>query len=171
MWVASAAMMLCSWLSYVDRQVLAVLSPTILQATGLNAQRYGEIISAFSIAYMIANPLWGAVLDYVGLRLGMIAAVAIWSVASAAHAGMSGFLGFAACRAFLGLGEGATFPGGFRTSVDSLPPNRQARGMAIAYSGGSPGAIFPAVGGVPAGGPIGWRAAFFVTGLLGALWV
>ena len=34
MWVASAAMMLCSWLSYVDRQVLAVLSPTILQATG-----------------------------------------------------------------------------------------------------------------------------------------
>ena len=31
MWVASAAMMLCSWLSYVDRQVLAVLSPTILQ--------------------------------------------------------------------------------------------------------------------------------------------
>ena len=26
MWVASAAMMLCSWLSYVDRQVLAVLS-------------------------------------------------------------------------------------------------------------------------------------------------
>src|SRR2546426_12817227 len=102
-WVASVAMMLCSWLSYVDRQVLAVLSPTILQATGLNAQRYGEIVSVFSIAYMIANPLWGAVLDYVGLRLGMIAAVAIWSVASAAHAGMSGFLGFATCRAFLGL--------------------------------------------------------------------
>jgi hypothetical protein len=35
-WVASAAMTLCSWLSYVDRQVLAVLSPTILRDTGLN---------------------------------------------------------------------------------------------------------------------------------------
>src|SRR5512138_444577 len=84
MWVASVAMMLCSWLSYVDRQVLAVLSPTILAATILNAQRYGEIVSAFSIAYMFANPFWGAVLDYVGLRIGMIAAVSIWSVASAA---------------------------------------------------------------------------------------
>ena len=167
MWVASGAMMLCSWLSYVDRQVLAVLSPTILQATGLNAQRYGEIVSVFSIAYMIANPLWGALLDYVGLRIGMIAAVAIWSVASAAHAGMSGFLGFAACRAFLGLGEGATFPGGFRASVDSLPPDRQARGMAIAYSGGSLGAIFAPVVVVPVAAAFGWRAAFLGMAALG----
>jgi len=171
MWIASVAMMLCSWLSYVDRQVLAVLSPTILQATSLNAERYGEIVSAFSIAYMIANPLWGAVLDYVGLRIGMIAAVAIWSVASASHAGMSGFVGFAVCRAFLGFGEGATFPGGFRASIDSLPPDRQARGMAIAYSGGSLGAIFAPLVVAPVADKFGWRAAFFVTGLLGALWI
>src|SRR5208283_4390231 len=78
MWIASGAMMLCSWLSYVDRQILAVLSPTILHDVHLSAQSYGEIVSAFSIAYMIANPIWGAVLDYVGLRLGMIAAVLIW---------------------------------------------------------------------------------------------
>ena len=163
--------MLCSWISYVDRQVLAVLSPTILQATNLNAQSYGEIVSVFSIAYMIANPLWGAVLDYVGLRIGMIAAVAIWSVASTSHAWMAGFLGFAVCRGFLGLGEGATFPGGFRASIDSLPPDRQARGMAISYSGGSLGAIFAPVVVVPVAAAFGWRAAFFVTGLLGALWI
>lgn len=171
MWVASTAMMACSWMSYVDRQVLAVLSPTILQATNLTAQSYGEIVSFFSVAYMFANPLWGALLDYIGLRIGMIAAVVIWSVASAAHAGMSGFWGFAACRAFLGLGEGATFPGGFRTSIDSLPPDRQARGMAIAYSGGSLGAIFAPVVVVPVAAAFGWRAAFFVTGVLGALWI
>src|SRR5262245_51988453 len=167
MWVASVAMMLCSWLSYVDRQVLAVLSPTILAATSLNAQSYGEIVSAFSIAYMFANPFWGAVLDYVGLRIGMIAAVTIWSVASAAHAGMSGFLGFAVCRAFLGFGEGATFPGGFRAAMDSLPSARQTRGMAIAYSGGSLGAIFAPIVVVPVADRFGWRAAFFVTGLIG----
>lgn len=68
-WVASLAMMLCSWLSYVDRQILAVLSPLILRDTGLTAQSYGEVVSAFSIAYMIANPLWGSILDYVGLRI------------------------------------------------------------------------------------------------------
>src|SRR5258708_39254503 len=95
MWVASGAMMACSWLSSVDRQILAVLSPTILGDTHLNAQSYGEIVSAFSIAYMLANPIWGAVLDYVGLRMGMVAAVFLWSVASASHAWMAGFIGFA----------------------------------------------------------------------------
>src|SRR5215470_7592733 len=91
MWVASVAMMLCSWLSYVDRQILAVLSPLILRDTGLTAQSYGEVVSAFSIAYMIANPLWGSILDYVGLRIGMLAAVAIWTVASTAHSWVAGF--------------------------------------------------------------------------------
>ncbi|HEV2200337.1 MAG TPA: MFS transporter [Bryobacteraceae bacterium] len=171
MWVASGAMMLCSWLSYVDRQILAVLSPTILRDVHLSAQSYGEIVSAFSIAYMIANPIWGAVLDYIGLRLGMIAAVAIWTVASASHAWMIGFAGFAVCRGLLGLGEGATFPGGFRASMDSLPKDRQARGMAISYSGGSLGAIFAPVVVVPVAQAFGWRAAFLVTGLLGLLWI
>ena len=171
MWVASGAMMLCSWLSYVDRQILAVLSPTILHDVHLNAQSYGEIVSAFSIAYMLANPIWGAVLDYIGLRWGMIAAVLIWTVASASHAWMVGFAGFALCRALLGLGEGATFPGGFRASIDSLPKDRQARGMAISYSGGSLGAIFAPVVVVPVAAAFGWRAAFLVTGLLGASWV
>src|ERR1700687_4884329 len=106
MWVACSAMLVCSWLSYVDRQILAVLSPTILRDTGLTAQRYGEIVSAFSIAYMFANPLWGAILDYVGLWAGMMGGVTIWTIASASHAWMRGFAGFAAVRGLLGLGEG-----------------------------------------------------------------
>jgi ACS family hexuronate transporter-like MFS transporter len=171
MWVPCAAMLVCSWLSYVDRQILAVLSPTILRDTGLTAQSYGEIVSAFSIAYMFANPLWGAILDYVGLRIGMSAAVTLWTIASATHAWMRGFPGFAAARALLGLGEGATFPGGLRTSMDSLPPNRQARGIAISYSGGSLGAIFAPIVVVPVAAHFGWRAAFLVTGALGALWL
>jgi ACS family hexuronate transporter-like MFS transporter len=171
MWVACTAMMLCSWLSYMDRQLLAVLAPTILSDTGLNAQTYGEIVSAFSIAYMIANPLWGSVLDYVGVRMGMMAAVAIWTAASTAHAWMGGFLGFASARAVLGLGEGATFPGGFRTAMESLPPDRQSRGIAIAYSGGSLGAIIAPILVVPVAAAFGWRAAFLATGALGALWL
>jgi ACS family hexuronate transporter-like MFS transporter len=164
-------MMGCSWLSYMDRQVLAVLSPVILADTGLSAERYGDVVSAFSIAYMLANPLWGSVLDYIGLRAGMLAAVALWSAASSAHAFMAGFLGLAAVRILLGLGEGATFPGGLRAAMDSLPPERQSRGIAIAYSGGSLGAILAPVLVTPVAARFGWRAAFLVTGILGAAWL
>jgi ACS family hexuronate transporter-like MFS transporter len=170
-WVVSVAMMLCSWLSYVDRQILAVLSPTILKDTGMTAQSYAEVVSAFSIAYMIANPLWGSILDYVGMRIGMLAAVSLWTVASTAHAWMAGFSGFAAARALLGLGEGATFPGGLRAAMDSLPPDRQSRGIAISYSGGSLGAILAPLMVVPIAQRFGWRSAFLISGGLGAAWL
>ncbi len=171
MWVPVIVMMTCSWLSYIDRQALAVISPMILKDTGLSAADYANAVSAFSIAYMIGNPLWGSLLDYVGLRLGMIVAVGIWSVASASHAWMTGFVGFAAARALLGFGEGATFPGGLRTAADSLPPDRQSRGMGISYSGASVGAIVAPLVVTPIALRFGWRAAFLATGLLGLAWL
>jgi ACS family hexuronate transporter-like MFS transporter len=164
-------MMVCSWLSYIDRQILAVLSPVILDDTGMSAQSYATVVSAFSIAYMIANPVWGSLLDYFGLRLGMLAAVGLWTLASASHSLMAGFWGFAAARALLGFGEGATFPGGFRTAMDSLPKEKQARGLAISYSGGSLGAIVAPLMVVPIANRFGWRAAFLVTGVLGVVWL
>jgi MFS transporter, ACS family, hexuronate transporter len=171
MWIPVTAMMTCSWLSYVDRQALAVISPMILRDTGLSAASYADAISVFSIAYMIANPLWGSLLDYVGLRVGMLAAVGIWTLASASHAWVAGFLGFALARGVLGFGEGATFPGGLRTAADSLPPDRQSRGMGISYSGASLGAIFAPLIITPIALRFGWRAAFLVTGALGAAWL
>lgn len=170
-WWPAAVMMLCSLLSYLDRQTLAVLSPTILSETKLNTQAYGQIVSAFSFAYMIGNPIWGSILDRIGLRLGMILAVGLWTIASGSHALLSGFLGFAAARALLGFGEGATFPGGLRTVTDSLPPGRQSRGLALAYSGGSLGAVLTPLIVTPIAVAFGWRAAFLVTGVAGVIWL
>jgi MFS transporter, ACS family, hexuronate transporter len=171
MWVPSTVLMLSSLLSYVDRQVLAVLSPTILHDTGLSSAAYTDALSAFSIAYMIANPLWGSIMDSVGLRTGMFIAVAIWTVASVSHAWVAGFIGFAVARTVLGLGEGATFPGGLKTAMEALPPDRQARGMAIGYSGASLGAIITPLIVTPIALHFGWQMAFLVTGLMGAVWL
>jgi MFS transporter, ACS family, hexuronate transporter len=171
MWVPSLVIMLSSWLSYVDRQTLAVLSPMILKDTGLSIAAYSDAISAFSIAYMIANPLWGSLLDRIGLRLGMLIAVGIWTAASVSHAWVTGFAGFALARSVLGFGEGATFPGGLRTSRDSLPRDHQSRGMAIAYSGSTLGAIVTPLLVTPVALSLGWRAAFLITGGFGAAWL
>ena len=51
--------MLVSLISYIDRNTLALLIPTIMRDTNLSAEQYGFIVSAFSIAYMIGSPLWG----------------------------------------------------------------------------------------------------------------
>lgn len=164
-------MMACSFLSYLDRQALAVVAPSLMLETGLSTQSYATIVSAFSIAYMVGNPFWGSMLDRIGLRWGMLAAVFLWTLASASHTWVAGFAGFAIARAVLGFGEGATFPGGLRTAMESLPVEKQSRGIALAYSGGSLGAILTPVVVIPLALQFGWRTAFLVTGALGVGWL
>ena len=171
MWVPCVGMALCSWLSFIDRGVLAVLAPTILPDTGMSAQDYGNVVFAFFIVYTFGNPLWGSLLDYLGLRAGMLLAVGIWTVASASHAVAGGIVGFSLARALLGLGEGGTFPGGLRTAVETLPAHLRARGIAVAWSGGTLGAIMTPIVMVPIAVTYGWRAAFVATGLFGLLWL
>ena len=171
MWVPCFGMALCSWLSFVDRQVLTILSPTIIRDTGLTNQNFTDAASFFFLTYTLGNPVWGSVLDFVGLRVGMLLGVAIWTGASASHAFMGSFLGFAACRAVLGLGEGVTFPGGLRTAVESLPANLRARAIALSFSGGTIGAVMMPLLLGPMAIKYGWRAAFIATAGLGAVWL
>lgn len=164
-------MMLGTLLSYVDRASLALLSPMFLSATHMTAQDYSWCISAFSFAYMFSALGWGSVLDRIGLRLGMTISLFIWMVSSASHAVVGSFIGFAAARAALGIGEGSIFPGGFRTALDSLPVDKQARGVALAYSGSSLGSMVAPIILTPVAIHYGWRIAFLVTPALALLWL
>src|SRR5678815_6146810 len=84
-WVPCIGMALCSWLSFVDRQVLNILSPTIIKDTGLTNQDFAAATSFFFLTYTLGNPVWGTVIDYIGLRKGMLLAVAVWTAASMSH--------------------------------------------------------------------------------------
>ncbi|MBI4476449.1 MAG: MFS transporter, partial [Acidobacteria bacterium] len=170
-WTPALVMMFVSLISYIDRNTLALLAPTMLRDLGLSAEQYGFVISAFSVAYMIGNPLWGHWLDRFGLRGGMTTAVVAWTAASVSHAFAGGFAGLAVARAALGFGEGATFPGALRTVVQTLPPASRSRGVALAYSGGSLGAVITPIIVTPIVVFWGWRAAFWMTGAVGLAWI
>ncbi|MBX9601198.1 MAG: MFS transporter [Bryobacteraceae bacterium] len=170
-WLPAAALMLVSIISYVDRNTLALLAPSILKETGLSIADYGWAVSAYSVAFMVGNPVWGRLLDRIGLPIGMTAAVLLWTAASVGHAFAAGFVGFAAARAVLGFGEGAAAPGGLRTVMQTLPPRNRSRGIAMTYSGGSAGAIATPLLITPVAALFGWRGAFWFTGVLGLAWV
>jgi len=170
-WWPSAVMMLGTLLSYVDRASLALLSPMFLSATHMSAQEYSWCISAFSFAYMFSALAWGSILDRIGLKIGMTISLFIWMVSSASHAIVGSFLGFAIARAALGIGEGSIFPGGFRTALDSLPVDKQARGVALAYSGSSAGSMLAPILLTPIAIQYGWRIAFLVTPALALVWL
>jgi ACS family hexuronate transporter-like MFS transporter len=170
-WVPCVGMALCSWLSFVDRQVLNILAPTIIRDTGLTNQDFTSATAFFFLTYTLGNPVWGTVIDYIGLRKGMLLAVAVWTAASMAHSWMGSFIGFALARAVLGIGEGGTFPGGLRTAVETLPPAKRARGIALSFSGGTIGAVMMPLFLGPLAISYGWRNAFLFTGILGIGWM
>jgi MFS transporter, ACS family, hexuronate transporter len=164
-------MMMLSLLSYVDRSVLAILSPTILADLHLSVTQYGYAVSAFSISYMLANPLWGYWIDRRGLWVSVLVAVSVWSLASGSHAFMFGLGGMCLARGLLGFGEGATFPAGLATVAQTLPLERRSFGLALAYSGGSLGAALTPLLITPIALRYGWRSTFLLTALLGLLWI
>lgn len=164
-------MLLLSFLSYVDRSVLAILSPTILTELHLSATQYGYAILVFSLCYMIANPIWGFWMDRVGLWITTLTAVLIWSLASGGHGLMLGFAGMCIARGVLGFGEGAAFPAGLKTVAETLPLSKRSFGLGIAYSGGSLGAALTPLVITPIALRYGWRYAFALTALLGLAWI
>jgi ACS family hexuronate transporter-like MFS transporter len=169
-------MLLLSLISYMDRSVLAILSPTILRDLHLTVTQYGDAIAYFSIAYGVANILWGLWIDRHGIFVTAVIAVALWSLAAGAHAFLGhwflpGMLGICVARGVLGFGEGATFPAGLKTVTETLPVSRRAFGLGLAYSGGSLGAILTPLLITPLAARYGWRAAFLVTASAGLLWL
>ncbi|QHS53384.1 MFS transporter [Edaphobacter sp. 12200R-103] len=170
-WAPAMSMTLLGLLSYVDRSVLAILSPTILTSLHLSATQYGYAILVFSLCYMVANPIWGLWMDRAGLWIITLTAVAIWSFASGSHGLMLGFAGMCIARGVLGFGEGATFPAGLKTVTETLPEEKRAFGLGIAYSGSSLGAALTPLLITPVALRWGWRAAFGITALLGFLWI
>ena len=164
-------MLLLSLLSYADRSVLAILSPTILGDLHMSATQYGYAVSAFSICYMVSNPVWGYFIDRKGVWVTILVAVTVWSLASGAHALMVGLVGMCVARGVLGFGEGATFPAGLATVAETLPEERRSFGLGLAYSGGSLGAALAPLLITPIALHYGWRATFCLTAVMGLVWL
>jgi predicted MFS family arabinose efflux permease len=157
--------------SYIDRQTLAVLSPDVCSALGIDETRYGWLLSAFSIAYLVGAPLAGRLLDRVGARRGLLGAVAVWSLIAALHALAPSFAALFALRVALGLAESPSFPGAAQTIHRALPPSDQPRAFGVLFTGSSFGAMLapPLATGLAAA--FGFRAAFVGTALVGLCWI
>jgi MFS family permease len=58
-WAVTAVATAAMTVSYLDRQVLAVLAPTITAALSISDETYGWLASAFSLAYLFSAPWAG----------------------------------------------------------------------------------------------------------------
>jgi MFS family permease len=153
--------------NFLDRSSLSIANTTVRAEMHLNATEMGWLLSAFSLAYGVAQlPLIG-LLDRAGTRAVLGSGLVLWSAAQMLTGFVRGFPMFIALRVLLGVGEAPFYPAGVRCTREWFSSRTRARATAVMSSSQTIGlAVAP---------PIltwimlslGWRAMFVVLGAAG----
>ena len=170
-WAICALLFTITTINYMDRNILGVLKPTIQGDLHFSETDFGNIIFCFSMAYGIGYIGMGWVTDKIGVRLGLAAAAVIWCLASTAHGLVSSVTGFMAARVVLGLGEGGNFPTCIKAVATWFPVRDRAFATGIFNSGSNIGAMLAPLIAAAVVALADWQAAYYVTGLVGLVWV
>lgn len=155
----------------MDRQVLGILKDTLLHNFGWNEIDFGNLVSAFQIAYAAGMLLVGWLVDRLGTRLGYALAMIFWSLASMGTALAGSLRGFAMSRYALGFWEAGVFPASIKVVAEWFPKKERALATGIFNAGTNVGAIItPFI--VPwMVSRWGWRGAFVGIGAIGFAWL
>ncbi len=171
-WTLAALVTLLMSISFLDRQALSALAPTVTEALGLSNAQYGLLGAAFALAYLLGAPVAGYMLDRFGARRGLVVSLVAWSAASAAHTLVTGFGQLLALRVALGLTEAPSFPGAAQIIQRALPDGRsRMRAVGLLFTGSSLGAFAAPFLANAFAGAYGWRSAFVGTSLVGLAWL
>jgi ACS family hexuronate transporter-like MFS transporter len=170
-WQIVALLFFATTINYIDRQVIGLLKPFIEKDLGWTEISYGQIVTAFQIAYAIGLLITGRFLDKIGTRVGFSIAIIIWSMGGMFHAAAKSVFGFGAARFILGIGESANFPASVKTVAEWFPRRERALASGIFNSGSNVGAIVAPIIVTFITLSLGWRWAFIITGSLGFIWL
>jgi MFS transporter, ACS family, hexuronate transporter len=170
-WIICTILLLGVMKNYMDRQVIGVLKTTLQHDLGWSEIDYGNLVFAFQAAYALGMVLVGRFIDRVGTRLGYALAMAFWSLASLAHGMASSFASFLVARFALGLGESAVFPASMKAISEWFPNKERALATGIFNAGTNLGAIATPLLVPWIAVHWGWRAAFFLLGSIGFVWL
>ena len=170
-WAICALLFFSTTINYIDRQVFGILAPELKKIFGWSDTDYTDIVFWFEVSYAVGLLTFGRLLDAIGTRIGLAAAMVFWSFASMLHAGMASIAGFSFARFLLGLGESGNFPASIKTVAEWFPKKERALATGVFNAGSNVGAIV-----APLGVPWifmnwGWQWAFIATGVIGFIWL
>lgn len=163
---------LATIINYIDRGALGFLWPEISKDLELTEYDYAIILNVFTFAYAFGQSIFGKIFDWVGVRLGFVLSIVVWSAATILHVFAQGLLSVAFFRAILGVSEAGNWPGATKANAEWFPIDERALAQGIFNSGA-------AIGGIVSAPIIGllfvwlgsWQATFIAIGALGFLWL
>jgi MFS family permease len=165
--VTLALLFLAGLVNFFDRSSLSIANTTVRAEMHLSATQMGWLLSAFSLAYGVAQlPLIG-LLDRAGTRAVLGGGLVLWSAAQMLTGFVRSFPSFIVMRVLLGVGEAPFYPAGVRSVREWFTQKTRARATAVMSSSQTFGLAVapPALTWIMLS--VGWRAMFVVLGAAG----
>lgn len=169
-WWICALLFLCTTINYVDRNSLSVLKTMLEKDLGWNEADYGWIQFAFTFAYAAFPLVLGRLIDRIGVKAGLAAALIMWSTMSIALGFVHTVIGFVLFRFLLGVAEAANFPASIKAVAMWFPQKERALATGFFNSGTNVGVMVSGVT-VWLAESFGWSWAFITIGALGFIWL
>ncbi len=170
-WYVAIVLMLCNTLSFIDRQILALLVTPIKLELGISDSSVGLLHGlAFGIFYTVLGMPMGRIVDRGNRRNLVSAGIFFWSLATAACSITNSFSTLFLARMGVGVGEAALSPSAFSLLSDYFPKEKLGRALSIFSMGvffGSGLALI--VGGIIIQRVGSWRTTFLIVGAPGLL--
>lgn len=170
-WIICGLLFVATMVNYMDRQAIALLKPMLAGQFNWSQIDYANIVFSFQLAYAAGYLLAGRLIDRLGVKLGLLLAVGVWSFACGGHALAVSVTGFCLARALLGLAQGGHFPGAVKCVAEWFPTEERAMATGFFNSGSNVGAmVAPFI--VPwLAIQYGWQTAVVILALLGGVWM
>ena len=166
-WRVVAFLACSAALNYADRSALSSVLPALRTEFALTDVQLGLLGSLFLWGYALGSPLAGVLADGWSRRALVVWSLALWSGVTALMGAANGFLALVLLRLGLGLAECLYLPAATALLADHHGPETRGRAMSIHSLGLNFGVV---IGGACAGylaEHFGWRAGFWVLGLVG----
>ena len=170
-WWIIGLVFLATLICYIDRLSISMLAPVICSDLHLSNLAYAGINTWFLVSYSLGQAFFGKLQDRFGTRRGYPVAMAIWSVAEAAHAATRSVFGLSVARFGLGLGEAGQWPAATKVAAEWFPAEQRAAAMGIVNTGSALGPVVAAPLLVWLQLRFGWKTCFLATGSLCFLWL
>jgi len=165
-----ALLFLLSIITYIDRVCISVAGPEMQKDLGIPPEKWGWVVGMFAISYAVFEIPTGALGDRIGPRKVLTRVVIWWSAFTSLTGYVSSYVWLLITRFLFGAGEAGAYPNASATISRWFPAGERAWAHGMVWSASRiGGAISPWLV-VPIQSRYGWRASFYIFGLMGVVW-
>ncbi|MEJ2008442.1 MAG: MFS transporter [Acidobacteriota bacterium] len=163
-------LVLLSAIAFLDRLCIAVAGPRMQNDLGISPTEWGWILGAFAIAYGLFEIPSGALGDRVGYNK-VLTRIALWWGAFTSFTGLAtSFPSLLGTQFLFGAGEAGAYPNMAGTIRRWFPTNKRANAQGFVWAASRIGGALAPLILVPIQAAWGWRASFWMLGVIGFIW-